>query len=50
MASLKSQLDLAERRESLQGRSPHTMTASAFVENALQIEEQQYVPHHILPA
>ena len=46
LASLKKQLDEDDRRESRQGRSPpHTMTASVFIMNALQIEEQQYVLH-----
>lgn len=49
LASLKKQLDEDERRESHQGRSPpHTVTASGFIMNALQIEEQQYVPHNVI--
>jgi hypothetical protein len=43
MASLKRELDEAERRELRQGRSPHPVTASTFIEKALQIEEEQYV-------
>jgi hypothetical protein len=43
MASLKRELDEAELRELRQGRSPHPVTVSTFIENALQIEEEQYV-------
>ena len=45
MESLKQQLDNDEKRELLEGRTPpHTVSASAFICNAIQIEEQQYVP------
>ena len=48
MRSLRGQLDEAECCKSSQGHSsPHTVTASTFIENALQIEEQQYAPHYI---
>ena len=43
MASLRSRLDKDERNESHQGRSPHAVTASTFIGNALQLEQQQCV-------
>ena len=45
--SLKRRLDDDDARELRQGRAAlHTVTASAFIETALQIEEQQYVAHY----
>ncbi|KAF9792302.1 hypothetical protein BJ322DRAFT_1016123 [Thelephora terrestris] len=42
MTSLKKQLNEDDRWDSRQGRSPpHTVTASAFIMSALQIEERQ---------
>ena len=47
MESLKKELDDDEQRELRQGRTPpHTVSASAFICNAIQIKEQQYVPHY----
>ena len=47
MDSLKCQLDEDEERELQQGRTPpHTVPASAFIWNAIEIEVQQYVPPH----
>lgn len=44
MESLRRQLDSDEARESRQGRTPpHAVTASAFIGDALQIEQRQYV-------
>jgi len=46
MESLRRQLDQDEARQSRQGHpSPHAVTASAFLGDALQIEQRQYVPH-----
>lgn len=45
MDSLKLQLDEDEERELQSGRTPpHAIAASAFIWNAIEIEEQQYVP------
>ena len=45
MDSLRRQLDQDESRDVSRGCTPpHTMTASHFIWDALQIEEQQYVP------
>ena len=42
MESLKQQLDEDEQRELRQGRTPpHSVSASVFMSNAIQIEEQQ---------
>ena len=42
MDSLRNQLDEEEARELRQGRtSPHAMTASTFIGNAIRVEEQQ---------
>jgi len=50
MESLRRQLDQDEARESQQGRTPpHAVTASAFVGEALQVEQQQYVTRLITP-
>jgi hypothetical protein len=45
MNSLKKQLDEDEKRELRQGRTPpHAVSASTFINSAIHIEEQQYVP------
>lgn len=49
MQSLKDQLDEDEALDRRQGRTPlHAMSPGAFLESAIQIEEQQYVLHHPL--
>jgi len=45
MESLRCQLNQDEERDALRGHpSLHAVTASHFIWNAIQIEEQQYVP------
>jgi hypothetical protein len=45
--SLKHRLDLEEAQDLRRGHAPpHTTTPSAFIGNALQIEEKQCVLHH----
>ena len=49
MATLRRQFDKDEDRELRRGRTPpHTVTSSTFIWNAIQIEEQQYVPLHTI--
>jgi len=46
MRSLRQQLNEDETRQQLQGHTPlHAVSSSAFLECAIQIEEQQYVLH-----
>ena len=48
MESLRHQLDQDEARESREGRTPpHAVTASAFIGDALRIEQQQYALHYL---
>ena len=50
MESLRRQLDQDEARDLRQGRTPpHAVTASVFIWDALQLEQQQYVPCQITP-
>ena len=45
MDSLRVQLDEDEAHELRRGHTPpHTVAASAFIWNAIEIEGQQYVP------
>ena len=49
METLKRQLEADEDCESRRGRtSPHAVTPSAFIGNAIRIEGQQYVPRMAL--
>lgn len=48
--SLRHQLDKDDARKLREGHvPPHTVTSGVFIGNAIQIEEQQYVPHHVKP-
>ena len=49
MATLRRQFDKDEDRKLRRGCTPpHTVTSSTFIWNAIQIEEQQYVPLHTI--
>lgn len=48
MESLKRQIDKDEEHDLRRGHiPPHAVTASTFIWNAIQIEEQQYVPYSV---